>query len=48
MANLSEDSKKYLLGRQIHQVGPNSIQLETGFTLYLSDEEIEHINNHCE
>ena len=45
--NLSETAKIYL-AKKIHRVNDRSITLEDGFTIYLDDDEIEHINSHVE
>lgn len=41
---LSPESVSYLKGKQVSWVGSNYIVLDNGFRIYVSEDEIEHIN----
>ena len=44
----SEEVKKDLTGRKIHEVGDNYIVLDNGCRLYLAEDEIEFLNSNSE
>lgn len=45
---LSPESVSYLKGKQVWRAGSNYIALDDGFRIYLSEDEIEHINEYNE